>query len=171
MADTNMQQCPSAFMDHIRETLFHQRSFRQSTDGIGQRSLTDSLQGVAHAQSQLLHVEWLGNVIISANFKPLQSVDPFTLFSQENNGNLVGTPISTYAAGNLIPINIWQADIKDHEIRQDSLGCAYPIFAPIDRKYIVTLNAKIGVQHFGYVEIIFHNQDLGFGVCHVDSTC
>jgi hypothetical protein len=50
------------------------------------------------------------------------------------------------------------------------LSRTHAIFTPVDGKDFIALDAKIGVQHLGYVKVIFNYQDLGFGVCHVSPT-
>src|SRR5688500_18912417 len=113
MVDGNMEQCPAAFMDHLREALFHQWALWQSTNRIGQRCLTYTLQSIADTQAQFLHIKRLGNVIIRTDFEPLQAINTLTLFCQENNGNLACVTISSHSPGNFISVNIGQTDVED----------------------------------------------------------
>jgi hypothetical protein len=78
--------------------------------------------------------------------------------------------ISSHTPGNLVSVNIGQADVKDQQVGKDSLSRAHAVFAPIDSEHFIALDAKICIQHFGYVKVIFNNQDLGFGVWHVSPT-
>jgi hypothetical protein len=68
--------------------------------------------------------------------------------------------ISSHTPGNFISVNIGQADVKDQQVRQDGLSCAHAILAPVDSENFIALDAKIRVQHLGYVQVIFNNQDL-----------
>src|SRR5215210_6115649 len=53
VADANVDQTPSTFMDHIRKTLFYKGTLGQATHRIGQRFASDTLQSISHTQAQL----------------------------------------------------------------------------------------------------------------------
>jgi hypothetical protein len=54
---------------------------------------------------------------------------------------------------------------------QDDPVCAgaNSIFSPINSKHFITLNAKIRVQHFSHVKVVFNDKYFGLGVCHAAS--
>src|SRR5688572_26040944 len=83
----------------------------------------------------------------------------------------MSTPVTPYPACNLVTINIRKTDIEDDQIWQDCLGRANAILSPVDGENLISLNAKIGVQHLGDIKVIFDDQNLGFGFCHVNPTC
>src|SRR5215207_3084486 len=166
MTDADMEQSPAALVDHVRKAFLYKRTFRQTADRVRQRFLAHTLQSVAHTQAQLLHIERLGDVIIGADFESLQTINPFALFREEYDGNLIRATVAANPPRDLISIDIRQPNIQNHQIREDGLRGAHTIFAPVNGEHFIALDTEISIQHFRNVKVVFNDQNLGFGFSH-----
>ena len=116
------------------------------------------LQRVAHAQAQLLDVEWLGDVIVGVQFQPVQPVAALALFGQEDDRDVLGFAVGAQPAGHLEPVDIRQANIQDDQVRVARLGGAHAVFPPIDGQHLIPLHAEIRVQHIRDIQVILNDQ-------------
>src|SRR5215211_140419 len=89
--------------------------------GVSQTLPFSPFDRALHAQFELLDIEWLGDVIIGAQFESLQLVASLILLREKNYRNMTGAHIGAQGAAHLVAVDIRQHNVKDDQMRQDLL--------------------------------------------------
>ena len=152
-----MEQTPAAFVYDLREALFHQWSFGQAADRIGQRSLADPLQGIPDPQAQLLHIEWLGDVIICTDFESLQTVGTLTLFGQEDNRDFVVRRSLRTRRATSNPSISGRRISRIIRSGMTVWAARTPSSPQLTVNTFIALDAEIGIQHFRDIQVILND--------------
>lgn len=85
--------------------------------GFGSTRFIDAPQDRFDAQEQLAHAEWLGHVVVSANFKANNPVDLVIFGGNHDDGNVFGGVFSPK-----LPANVGSGHIGEHKVEQNEIG-------------------------------------------------
>src|SRR5690606_92740 len=110
---------------------------------------------VLHAKLQFFDVKRLGNVVIRAEFQPLNLVTSFVFLRQEDDGDVTRARRGAEFATDIIAVHVRQHDVEHDQVRK--LLARHGEGIPTTRSdlHFVALPAEVNAQHVGYIKVIF----------------
>ena len=125
------------------------------------------LEEIFHPQEQFARAEWLGHIIVRAQFQAEHAVDLRRFCSEHDDANAGGGRVATQNFANFNTVHFRQHQIENNQIGRVSPGLFQRFRAVRRRHDFVTRALEIELNQFNSVGFVIYHQNLchhtGFG--------